>query len=306
MPTTSQADSSQPTAAGCSSFSKKKKEEHSGPAAGRYRTKWSERRTTPSDVPAAKKSLGQHFLRRPDICERIADLIHPQADDCILEIGPGPGALTKVLEARPHSKLVLIEKDEHWAAVRQAEGAPGTDARCADALAFPWESLEGDWKIIGNLPYNVASPLIWEIALRCRALTEAAFMIQKEVGQRLTAAPGSKHYGALSVWVQAFCSAKMAFTVGPAAFSPPPKVDSAVVAFRPLPLDRIPKNPEALSKLLKLCFQQRRKQLGGLFRKQKRDDLVERLAQLGIRDTARPEELTIDQFISLAGADKQD
>ena len=253
-----------------------------------------------NSAPAAKKSLGQHFLTNPGICRRIVDLIAPSGSDSILEIGPGPGALTGVLEKAPHARLLLLEKDDYWAGVRAREGGPSTEVRCMDALTFPWGDLEGQWKLIGNLPYNVASPLIWDIAWKCRALTRAAFMVQKEVGDRLAAAPGTRHYGALSVWVQAWLCVRMEFTLGPGAFSPPPKVDSAVLSFTPLPPERHPKNPERLASLIKLCFQQRRKQMGGLFRRAGRGDLLEGLAALCISPEKRPEELSVSDFLALS------
>ncbi len=253
-----------------------------------------------NSAPAAKKSLGQHFLTNPGICRRIVDLIAPSGSDNILEIGPGPGALTGVLEKAPHARLLLLEKDDYWAGVRAKEGGPSTEVRCMDALTFPWGDLEGQWKLIGNLPYNVASPLIWDIAWKCRALTRAAFMVQKEVGDRLAAAPGTRHYGALSVWVQAWLCVRMEFTLGPGAFSPPPKVDSAVLSFTPIPPERHPKNPERLASLIKLCFQQRRKQMGGLFRRAGRGDLLDGLAALGISPEKRPEELSVSDFLALS------
>ncbi len=254
--------------------------------------------------PAPKKSLGQHFLRRPDICRRIADLLDLEEGDQVLEIGPGPGALTDVLQELPHKRLLLLEKDSHWAEFHAGKNTPGTEVRCMDALAFPWEELEGKWKLAGNLPYNVASPMLWDIASRCRSLSQAAFMVQKEVGQRLAAAPGTKDYGALSVWTQAFWVPRMAFIVGPSAFTPPPKVDSAVLSFKPLPEEKLPKAPEALAKVIKLCFSQRRKQLGGVFRKNGREDLLDKLSQLGLPLTVRAEELSVEQFIFLSGAGK--
>ncbi|MBQ2475681.1 MAG: ribosomal RNA small subunit methyltransferase A [Desulfovibrio sp.] len=229
------------------------------------------------EAPRAKKSLGQHFLNQPAICQRIAGLLRAGEDDAILEIGPGPGALTREIEALPHRRLVLIEKDAHWAKVRQEEGEARTEVLCQDALAYPWEALEGPWKLAGNLPYNVASPLLWDIAARCRALSRAVFMVQKEVGERIAASPCTRDYGALSVWMQAHLACRMEFTVGPGCFTPPPKVDSAVLSFDPLPEHARPSRPELLASLLRLCFQQRRKQLGGVFRRQGREDLLQRL-----------------------------
>ncbi len=254
----------------------------------------------PESGPPPRKSLGQHFLRRPEICRRIADLVRPAAGDSILEIGPGPGALTLVLESLPHEKLLLLEKDRYWAEFHAARAFPGTETRCLDALDFPWEELQGAWKIAGNLPYNVASPLIWDIASRCRALVLAVFMVQKEVGLRLTAVPGTGDYGALSVWVQAHLTPRLVFPVGPSAFSPPPKVDSAVLDMLPRPLEERPGNPAGLARLLRICFQNRRKQLGGLFRRRGETALLERLEAMGIPLTARPEELSPAQFLTLS------
>ncbi len=164
-----------------------------------------------STQPKAKKSLGQHFLRHESICNRIASLLLPKDTDNVIEIGPGPGALTRAIEAQPHARLVLLEKDSHWAAERQRLGAARTQAVLTDALRFDWSRITPDnpWKIIGNLPYNVASPMMWDLFSRATGLVRAAFMVQKEVGQRLAAGPGNGHYGALSVWVQSFARPRM-------------------------------------------------------------------------------------------------
>lgn len=248
--------------------------------------------------PRAKKSLGQHFLRHESICRRIAALLQPCETDHILEIGPGPGALTRALEVCPHACLLLLEKDRHWAAERQRLGGPATRAVLMDALRFDWRRLDAahPWKIIGNLPYNVASPLLWNICSQATGLTRAAFMVQKEVGQRLAAAPNSGQYGALSVWVQSHLRPRMEFIVGPGAFSPPPKVDSAVLSFDPLPLAERPSHPHALGRLLHIVFQQRRKQLGGIFRKAGLDFMLEALEAGGLSPQLRPENLSPANF----------
>mgnify|MGYP000220425667 CR=1 FL=1 len=251
----------------------------------------------------AKKSLGQHFLRDERVVERIVELLRPAEGDQILEIGPGPGALTALLRPLPWKKLLLLEKDDHYAAEHAARPLPGLEVVAGDALAYPWESLEGPWKIAGNLPYNVASPLMWDIVFRTPNLARAVFMVQKEVGDRLTAKPGTKDYGALSVWVQSFVTARKGFVIGPSAFSPPPKVDSAVVVFEPLPEEKKPRRPEALSRLIKICFQQRRKQLQGILRHALPDRFSpEMLDALGIEPAGRPETLSVEQFQKLAEA----
>ena len=253
-------------------------------------------------TPRAKKSLGQHFLRNEGICRRIAALLMPQPEDNVLEIGPGPGALTRALEAQPHARLLLLEKDRHWASERQRHAAPGTQAVLMDALRFDWRRLpaDGSWKIAGNLPYNVASPLIWDILSQGSA-TRCVFMVQKEVGQRLAAAPGSRQYGALTVWVQAHARVRLEFALGPGAFSPQPKVDSAVLSFAPVPLAERPRHPRALERLLRVCFQQRRKQLGGIFTRAGLAWLAETLPALGLSPQLRPEALPVEAFLRLAG-----
>jgi 16S rRNA (adenine1518-N6/adenine1519-N6)-dimethyltransferase len=134
-------------------------------------------------------------------------------------------------------------------------------------------------------------------------LARAAFMIQKEVGDRLLAKPGGKDYGALTVWIQSFVAVQKGFVIGPSAFSPPPKVDSAVVVFSPLPAEKRPNHPEWLSRLIKICFQQRRKQLQTILRHAEPQRFSpEILAALGIEGTQRPETLTVSQFQQLAEA----
>lgn len=251
----------------------------------------------------AKKSLGQHFLRDERVVQRIVDLLRPEEGDQIMEIGPGPGALTALLRPLPWSRLLLLEKDDHYAAEHAARPLPGLEVVAGDALTYPWESLEGPWKIAGNLPYNVASPLMWDIVCRTPHLARAVFMVQKEVGDRLTAVPGTRDYGALSVWIQSFVTTRKGFVIGPAAFSPPPRVDSAVVVFEPVPEKDRPARPEALSRLIKICFQQRRKQLQGILRHALPGFFSpEVLTGLGIDPAARPETLSVRQFQALADA----
>ena len=146
---------------------------------------------------------------------------------------------------------------------------------------------------------------MWDLFSRATGLVRAAFMVQKEVGQRLAAGPGNGHYGALSVWVQSFARPRMEFIVGPGAFSPPPKVDSAVLSFEPLPPDQRPERPDLLALVIKVCFQQRRKQLGSIARRCPLAPwLSAAIEQAGITPTLRPEQLTVADFqhISRFGA----
>lgn len=251
----------------------------------------------------AKKSLGQHFLRDERAIRRIVELLDVKEGDQILEIGPGPGALTALLRPLAWSRLLLLEKDERYAEEHAARPLPGMEVLAGDALLYPWESLEGPWKAVGNLPYNVASPLMWELFSRVPRLERAVFMVQKEVADRLLAAPGGKDYGALSVWVQSFVKPQKGFVLGPAAFSPPPKVDSAVLVFTPLPPEKRPEHPEHLARLVKICFQQRRKQLQNILRRAEPKRFTpELLDNLGIERTQRPETLDVPRFHRLASA----
>lgn len=263
----------------------------------------------------AKKSLGQHFLNNPQICERIVKLLNSVPDDIILEIGPGMLALTRFLARIPHSALILLEKDINLARAarkflndqkdysQNGLNLPAAYVILTDALNFVWENLNNNFKLIGNLPYNIASPLIWDIAKNSACWAKAVFMTQKEVGERIIAQPGTKSYGALSVWVQSFTRAKKAFLVCPRSFTPPPKVDSMVLEFMPTDnpdLPNKPENPEALKNLLSVCFQNRRKQLGTIFRKNNLHNMENALEQMNIPASLRPENLAPAQFRELA------
>lgn len=245
----------------------------------------------------AKKSLGQHFLKNQALCQRIARLLQCQPGDQILEIGPGPGALTGEILKSAYGRLLLIEKDDYWAKTHESHAR--AEVLCQDALAFDWSTLGGAWKLVGNLPYNIASPLIWEILSRCCNWELAVFMVQKEVAGRICALPHSREYGALSVWVQAHAKVKLQFVAGPGNFAPPPKVDSAVVSFWPAP--ERPKHPEALKLLLKTCFQKRRKQLGNILAGAAFGQLLAALPSCGLEPRFRPEDLSVQNYIELSG-----
>ncbi len=246
----------------------------------------------------AKKSLGQHFLRDKNISQKIVQLLHIGDGDNIIEIGPGPGALTTILEVSPRNQLLLIEKDRFWAAERQRLAQKNTQAVLMDALHMPWQKItpQNPWKIISNLPYNVASPLMWDIFSKCTGLSRAVFMMQKEVGQRIIAQPHSKEYGALSVWTQSFVQPHWGFVVAPKSFAPPPKVDSAVLSFMPLCEDKRPQNPKLLAKFIKMCFQNRRKQLKSILKQNSALHILPILEKLGIHAEQRPETLTPNNF----------
>lgn len=253
----------------------------------------------------AKKSLGQHFLNNESVIKKIIDLGEISPNDNVLEIGPGPGALTAILRELPCQKLWLLEKDDVFAQNHAEYAKENKLAHIQifhiDALTFDWKGLQGEWKIMGNLPYNVASPLMWDIVSEVPKLTKAVFMIQKEVAERIRAEKGSKTYGALSAWIQSFCKVEKGFVIRPSAFTPPPKVDSEIIVFKPLPKEELPQNPNELAKLIKITFQQRRKQLHGILQKAYSNTYTETIwDKMQIPKETRAEMLSPKQFQKLA------
>lgn len=259
--------------------------------------------------PKAKKSLGQNFLQDGNISQRIVDALQISSADHVLEIGPGPGALTLRIHAAGPEWFTILEKDYYWAGAhkqQQPDQAPAVNVVLTDALCFPWHKLTAgrSWKVIGNLPYNVASPLMWDILNQATGLERAVFMIQKEVGDRIVAKPGCKQYGALSVWLQSHSVPHRELIVPPHVFKPRPKVDSAVLSFEPIPVAERTFDAQALSWLLKVCFQQRRKQLQKILRSYIGDATSEVLNKVGIEPSVRPEALDPEQFQQLGNTIK--
>ena len=249
----------------------------------------------------AKKSLGQNFLVDQNICHKIVDAIKPGPDDYIIEIGPGRGALTGLIAEAAPRKFSVLEKD-YVLADRLEEDWPALDVVRTDALKFSWEGLNdtGPCKIIGNLPYNIGSKLIWDIVSKVKTLEYAVFMVQHEVALRLTAQTDNKAYGGLTAWVRNFAETKYLFKVPPTVFRPQPKVDSAVVGFKPLPLDEWPVDPQRLSKLIKLLFQKRRKQISTILKNHWSPEVEAWFEKEGVSTKSRPENLTPGQFLRLS------
>ena len=247
----------------------------------------------------AKKSLGQNFLQDDNICGKIVDALSIGTEDYVIEIGPGQGALTRHIVREAPRKFQVIEMDDGLAD-RLEEDFPDLEVLRRDALKFPWSTLNAPCKIVGNLPYNIGSKLIWDIISTVKGLERAVFMVQHEVALRLTAEPGNKAYGGLTAWVGNFAETKYLFKVPPTVFRPRPKVDSAVVAFNPFPEERRPGAPERLSALIKTLFQQRRKQISTILKKRWTPELTDWFEENGIDTRARPENLTPGQLRSLS------
>ena len=255
-------------------------------------------------MPRAKRRLGQHFLTDPGILQRIADALDPRLTDTVLEIGPGPGGLTEVLAARAGT-LVAIEKDPDLVPGLRAR-LPGATVVEADALEADWHALAGpDFLVAGNIPYNITSPLI-DKALAPPRPRRTVFLVQKEVADRVGAPPGSGAYGALSVGVQAVTRAERLFTVPAGAFSPRPKVDSAVLRLTPLPVPVVRDGEVApFRRLVVGLFGFRRKQLGRGLRELTGWEPARAEAALdaaGLDATARPETVTPEGFAGLLRA----
>lgn len=260
----------------------------------------------------ARKALGQHFLFDPDILRRTALAAGPVEGRTVIEVGPGPGGLTRALLDQGAAKLLCIEADARFAEAleswpEQPEGR--LHVRRMDARKSDWVKLieeiggETPAMIIANLPYNVGTPLFvnWLKAGQWRG--SMALMFQKEVALRTCAAPGDAHYGRLAVLTAAVCSAHIAFTLPPGAFRPPPKVDSAVAVFHPLEDEARFPHLTALEAVTTAAFGQRRKMLRAALKslaKTVRLDATEWLEACHIDPTARAETLTQDEFRRLA------
>jgi 16S rRNA (adenine1518-N6/adenine1519-N6)-dimethyltransferase len=258
----------------------------------------------------AKRSLSQNFLVDHNIRRKIvAELAAGPADE-VLEVGPGHGELSDLLVGEVDT-LVLVEKDDLLASELEARLGGRDDVRVvhADALEVDLAALlPGDRPglLISNLPYGITSPLIFRF-LDMRPLpTRMVLLVQKEVAERIAAAEGSKVYGALSVGVQARADVRVAFRVGRGAFRPAPAVDSALIVIEPHADPRNDEMLRALRVLTRVAFSRRRKQLGRILRSAPEYDLsaagVDRVLETcALSPQARPETLTPDQFIELAG-----
>ncbi len=248
-----------------------------------------------------KKQLGQHFLHERGIIDRIIAAIAPQPGERLVEIGPGAGALTLPL-LRRHGALTVIEFDRDLIEPLRAAAAPigALEIVHADVLTVDLRALAagGRIRLVGNLPYNISSPILFHALDHADAITDMHFMLQKEVVDRMAADPGSKTYGRLSVMLQAFCDVTPLFKVPPGAFNPPPKVDSAVVRMVPRPPERIAVRDRALfARVVREAFGQRRKTLrNALMQTCDRDALV----AAGLRPEDRAEQVPVDGFVALA------
>lgn len=267
-------------------------------------------RRPPGDLPRARKRFGQHFLE-PAWAARLIDRVDPKADETFLEIGPGRGALTRPLAPRVRH-LVAIELDRDLAAALPAKLPPNVTVIQQDALATDFADLFAAEttavRVVGNLPYNVASPILFTLlraAGHGRVFRDATLMLQKEVADRAVATPGSREYGAMAIQVALLADATQVMTLPPGAFRPPPKVTSAVVHLRFRPPAEDVGEEATFERLVRGLFQQRRKTVSnalvpvaatwGLDARQ----LIERA---GVDGGKRPEQMSLAELAALSRA----
>jgi len=251
---------------------------------------------------AARKSLGQHFLLDATLCARIAAQAAPLEGRHVLEVGPGPGGLTRALLDSPAAAVVAVELDRRAiAALEELAAAHPGRLRVVEGDALKIEAeglLPAPRKVVANLPYNVGTPLLigW---LRQAALFESlTLMFQQEVAERIVAAPDTEHYGRLAVLSQWRCACRMALRLPPGAFSPPPKVWSAVVHLVPHPETPDPALLAALERVTAAAFGQRRKMLRSSLKSLGEAEAL--LEEAGIEGTRRAETLSVAEFDRMA------
>lgn len=252
-----------------------------------------------------RRALGQHFLRDAGIARAIVDLVAPTAQDLVVEIGPGQGALTGELSRRA-GHVIALEIDPALVAGLRVR-FPGVEVLEADARRWAYGALRapvgGRVLVVGNLPYSTAKPILQSLVAARTAIQEMALMLQREVADRVAAAPGGRTYGSLSVLTQLYCDVRIGLRVPPGAFRPPPKVESAVLHLRVRPEPRVSLADERrFASVVRAAFAQRRKTLanalaGGLGLPV---DRVRAAAdEAGIDPVRRAETLTIPEFATL-------
>jgi len=248
-----------------------------------------------------KKNLGQHFLHDRNVIDNIVLAVNPQPGDRLVEIGPGQGAITFPL-LKKHGALTVIEFDRDLITPlsEAAHGIGELTIIHKDVLKVDFGRLAGESRVrlVGNLPYNISTPILFHVLEHAEAVQDMHFMLQKEVVDRMASAPGSKVYGRLSVMLQACCEVIPLFDVPPAAFRPPPKVDSAVVRLIPKDAAKVGiDNPALFEHVVRDAFGQRRKTLrNALSQVCSSDDII----AAGIKPEARAEQLEVAAFIALA------
>lgn len=249
----------------------------------------------------ARKRFGQNFLHDHGVIRRIVACIGPKKGQRLVEIGPGKGALTEgIISVTERMDVVELDRDLIPILKVNLFRYPDLTVHEADAMKFDFRSLKIDTqsiRVVGNLPYNISTPLIFHLLSQADAIEDMHFMLQKEVVDRLAARPGDSLYGRLSVMAQYYCAVESLFIVGPESFDPAPKVDSAIVRMTPhkvlpYPVDNVKK----LEDMVRIGFQQRRKTLRNNYKGVLDND---DFAALNIDPTLRPERLDVEDFVRI-------
>lgn len=251
-----------------------------------------------------RKRFGQNFLHDRGVISRIAGCINAHPDEHVVEIGPGLGALTiELLRQCGELDAIELDRDLLDPLISTCAAYGQLHLHNADALRFDFRSLCGDGRklrLIGNLPYNISTPLLFHLLDQADVVADMHFMLQKEVVDRMAAGPGSKTYGRLSVMLQSRCSVTSLFDIGPGAFTPPPKVHSSIVRLIPHAQPPVAiARPEDFAKLVTQAFGQRRKTLRNNLKGLLEADMI---AACGIDPGDRAENLNLAQFADLANA----
>ncbi len=248
-----------------------------------------------------RKRFGQNFLHDPIIINRIINAFAPDKNDFVVEIGPGQGALTRpLLEKLPH--LHVIELDRDLVTELQQKFDERLSIYSADVLKFDFSTLTNQnntLRIIGNLPYNISTPLLFHLIRHQHLIHDMIFMLQKEVVERIAASPGNSSYGRLSVMLQYYYKTEPLFVVHPGAFTPPPAVDSAIIRLTPRTPDPRVKDEDLLSRIVTAAFSQRRKTLRNTL---KSLASTTQLEDCGIDPVRRAETVSLEEFVCLSNS----
>ena len=239
-----------------------------------------------------RKRFGQHFLHDPFVLKRIVEAIDPKRGDAVVEIGPGGGALTRPLLEKL-DQLTVLEIDRDLAAQLQGT-SDKLDVHCVDVLKTDFSAFPANLRVVGNLPYNISTPILFHLAQFASRVRDMHFMLQLEVVERMVAKPSTPEYGRLSVMLQTRFEMKKLFNVPPGAFRPPPKVESAVVRLVPL----APKpacDEKVLERIVREAFSARRKTLRNALHLNQ-----DVLKELGINEKLRPENLSPGDYIRIS------
>lgn len=246
----------------------------------------------------ARKRFGQNFLVDSGIISAIVSAINPQRGDTVVEIGPGLGAITEPLLQRvDHLHVVEIDRDL-IARLKKQHSPERMTIHEGDALAFDFATIGQRLRLVGNLPYNISSPILFHALEHAAVIRDMHFMLQKEVVERLAAEPGGGDWGRLSIMVQYHCRVEHLFNVGPGAFNPPPKVDSAIVRLVPhAVLPHPAKDARLLERVVREAFNMRRKTLRNTLKQLLSNEDIE---AAGVDGSLRPEQLDLAAFVRLA------